>query len=111
MITKPGDVVLIHRQGEPVAYARVEQIIADVKPQWWQIELKLLVVPDQPATWILKEEYIDGEEFSMGGEKMRLERLPEPKGFAGPEPEPPKKPQGGGNGDKVVSLASRREER
>ena len=109
MITRSGDIVLIHRQGEPVAYARVEQITADAKPDWWHLELKLLVVPAQPATWILKEDYIDGEEFSMGGEKMRLERLPEPAGAAAPEP--PQEPDGGGNGEKVVSLASRRRER
>lgn len=109
MITQIGDIVLIHRQGEPVVYARVEQITADSKPHWWHIELKLLLVPAQPATWILKEEYIDGEEFSMGGEKMCLERLPEPAGMAAPKP--PQEPSGGGNGEKVVSLASRRRER
>lgn len=78
MITKIGDVLLIYRRKEPVAFARVEDITADVKPGWWQLHLLFLNVPPQPGTWILREEYIDGGEFTMGGEPLRLERLPGP---------------------------------
>lgn len=109
MVTQPGDIVLIYREKEPVAYARVEQIIADAKPQWWQIELLFLAVPPQKATWILKEEYIDGGDFTMNGEAMHLERLPGPAGRQAPEPPPDR--DSGGEGDKVVSLARRRQER
>ncbi|RJX33970.1 MAG: hypothetical protein C4525_08885 [Desulfarculus sp.] len=111
MVTRPGDIVLIHRQGEAIAFARVEQITADVKPQWWQIELLFLMVPPQSATWILRQEYIDGGEFSMGGDTMRLERLPEPAGQQAPRPEPPAGPVPGGEGDKVVSLSRRRQDK
>lgn len=111
MVTRPGDIILIHRQGEPVAFARVEQITADVKPQWWQMELLFLMVPPQKGSWILREEYIDGGEFTMGGESMRLERLPQPAGLRSPGPEPPKSPGPGPEVDKVVDLSRRRQEK
>ena len=113
METQIGDILLIHRQQEPVAYARVEEILADIKPGWWQIRLLVLHPPAQEATWILRKEYIDGDEFSMGGEPMRLERLAPPQpsqprsGEPEPEPEPDAGPQGQGGG-KVVSLSRRR---
>ena len=120
MQTKNGEVVLIHHKKKPMGYARVEDIIADVKPGWWQIQLLLLAMPLSRVTWILREAYIDGEEFTMGGDPMRLERLPEPKGvWEEPPPEgkkPPTKPaplEGGGgeSGAKVVSLADRMKHR
>lgn len=85
MKTKPGDVLLIYQAGQPMAYARVEEITADVKPQWWQISLTILGVPPQELTWILREEYIDGQEFTMSGESIRLEAMAPPRALAGPE--------------------------
>ncbi len=118
MITRPGDILLVHHKGKAVSYARVEHIAADVKPPWWQITLLILALPTQKVTWILREEYIDGGEFTMGGETMRLERLAPPQGPEEPLPEPPapappdssaptEGPSTGGG--KVVSLTSRRE--
>lgn len=115
METQTGDIVLIYRKKEPVAYARVEEILADIKPGWWQIRLLVLHPPAQEATWILREEYIDGGDFTMGGEPVRLERLapPQPSEPADEEPEPE---TGGGApedkaGGKVVSLSRRRNKR
>ncbi|MFZ5587488.1 MAG: hypothetical protein ACOZHQ_16330 [Thermodesulfobacteriota bacterium] len=105
MITQPGEVVLIHHGGQPAAYARVEEILADVKPGWWQIRLLVLTVPTQEITWILREEYIDGGEFTMGGVAMRLTRLEPPRPARPPEPDPPADDQGGA---KVLSLSARR---
>ena len=79
MLTRPGDILLIHHKGKAVSYARVEHIAADVKAPWWQITLLILSLPTQKVTWILREEYIDGDEFTMGGETMRLERLAPPQ--------------------------------
>ena len=84
MITGPGDLVLVHHRQSPVCYARLEEITVDVKPGWWQVRLLLLQVPPQEAVWILREEYIDGAEFTMGGQAMRLERIPPWQG----EPKP-----------------------
>ncbi|ADK85300.1 conserved hypothetical protein [Desulfarculus baarsii DSM 2075] len=107
MITRNGDVVLIHHKNEPMVYARVEDIVADVKPGWWQITLLFLTVPRSTVTWILREGYIDGDEFTMNGEAMRLERLPRSEARKAPEPEP-SPPGAEGGGEKVVSLAARR---
>lgn len=75
MPTGSGDLVLIHHLNRPAGYARVEEILSDVKPGWWQVRLLLLQVPAKEVVWILREEYISGDEFTMGGESMRLERV------------------------------------
>ncbi len=67
-----GDVVLIHFQDKPAAYARIELIEPDVKKNWYQITLLLLTIPSQTVTWILREEYINGTPFTMGGKSVRL---------------------------------------
>ena len=111
METMTGDLILIYHKDQPMGFARVEDIVADVKPGWWQITIMLLQLPTAKVTWILREEYIDGAEFTMGGESMRLERLPRPQGQLPPEPETPEtsdqdeKPKSKG---KVLSLAERR---
>ena len=114
MRTKPGDILLIHHNHKPAAYARVEDITADVKQDWWQITLMLLQVPAKKVTWILRAEYIDGDQFTMGGEPMRLEPLP-PVETATPGPTPPQADSGDSAPDKstpgpskVVSLEDRR---
>ncbi|MGD8562500.1 MAG: hypothetical protein PVG03_08190 [Desulfarculaceae bacterium] len=120
MQTEPGDLVLIHHRDKAVGFARVEEIIADVKPGWWQIRLLLLQVPLQLVTWILREEYIDGGQFTMNGEPMRLELQPR---LGAMEPPPPPDPgtedkgedEDGGTSSKgkakVVSLNKRRRSR
>jgi len=75
MDTRAGDIKLIHHNRNPVVYVRVEDITADVKPGWWQVRLLILQVPAREVTWILRDEYIDGGEFTMDGEPMRLESL------------------------------------
>lgn len=113
MATVSGDLILIHHRNRPVGYARVEEITADVKPGWWQVRLLLLQVPTQEVVWILREEYINGDEFTMGGEAMRLERVPPWQEKA--QPKPPEtdndgvesKAKGKGKG-KVVVLSERK---
>jgi hypothetical protein len=75
--TNVGDLLLIYNEHTPLGFARVEDINADIKPGWWHITLMLLQVPIQYITWILRDEYIDGEFFAIEGKKMRLERVPE----------------------------------
>jgi len=109
METKPGDIVLIHHRGQPAVYARVEEITADVKADWWQVRLLLLQVPRQEITWILREQYIDGGEFTMSGDPIHLERLAPPGGLGQPSPLPPEtSPPPGGGGGKVVTLDRKR---
>lgn len=79
METRIGDIKLIHHNNNPVVYARVEEITADVKPGWWQVRLMILQVPSREVTWILRDEYIDGGEFTMDGEPMQLKPVSPPQ--------------------------------
>lgn len=72
---KEGDVVLIHYQDKPMAYARIEAIEPDVKKDWYQVTLLLLTIPAQSVTWILREAYVQGETFTMGGQSVKLEEV------------------------------------
>jgi len=74
-LNREGDVVLVHYQDQPMAYARIEAITPDVKKDWFQVTLLLLTIPAQSVTWILREEYIHGGSFTMGGQAMRLEKV------------------------------------
>lgn len=76
-----NDVVLIYMEEAPMAFARVEHIVADHKPDWFQVTLLILAIPMKTVTWILREEYINGGTFTMEGKAMRLE-LVEPSGEA-----------------------------
>lgn len=66
-MAKENDVVLIYLENTPVSFARVENIEPDVKKDWYHITLLMLQIPLQTVTWTLKDLYINGEEFFMGG--------------------------------------------
>lgn len=70
-----GDVVLIYHQEQPTVFARIEYIEPDIKKDWYHVTLLLLTIPTQTVTWILRNQYIDGEVFTMGGKAMRLEEV------------------------------------
>lgn len=71
-----GDIILVYYQEKPASYARIEAIEPDVKKGWYQVTLLLLTFPAQTVTWILREEYINGAAFTMGGQSMRLGEIP-----------------------------------
>ena len=100
-----NDVVLIYFEDKPLLFARIERITPDHKPNWYHVSLLLLQIPPQLVTWILRDAYIDGEEFTMNGQRMRIEKVASP-----PEPIPsadqkspveasPDKPEG-----KIISF-------
>lgn len=106
-----NDLVLIHFEDKPLSFARIEDITADVKPNWYQVKLLLLQVPLQVVTWILREAYINGAEFTMNGKRMRLEKIVVPE-EAVPQNEPqsvpekktpPKGPKPDGSGN-IISF-------
>lgn len=74
-INREGDVVLIYYQENPTVYARIEAIEPDIKKDWYQVTLLFLTVPAQDVTWILREEYINGAPFTMGGQPMKVEAV------------------------------------
>ncbi len=100
-----GDVILIHYQDEPALYARIEAIEPDVKKDWYQVTLLFLTLPAQTVTWILREAYINGEIFTMGGQPMRLKKVARAKPPLEPAPEESLKGKGESQGSaKVIPL-------
>jgi hypothetical protein len=73
-----NDIVLIYMEGDPLAFARIESIDPDHKRGWFHVKLLMLQIPLQVVTWILRDVYIDGEIFTMGGKEMRLEMVDHP---------------------------------
>jgi len=100
-----GSLVLIHYQDRPTVYARIEDVKPDVKKDWYQVTLLLLTIPAKNVTWILREEYIRGASFTMGGQTMKLEGVPacsfDPKPGQG---ELPPKGKGAGKSGKVLPF-------
>ncbi len=91
-----NDLVLVYHDRQPAFYARINDIVPDVKRGWYQVELLLLTLPSQVMIMIIDESQLNGEEFTMGGRPVRLELIP-PK----PPPEPETPPAGKG---KVIPL-------
>lgn len=117
---KVGDVVLVYMDNNPAFFARVDELAADVKPGWFQVKLLVLQVPLLTVTWILREAYYNGQEFTMGGRPMRIEKVVAPseenapskpedtkKAPARPELVVPKK-QKEGKAGKVISISDHR---
>jgi hypothetical protein len=79
-MTREGDLVLAHIRNKPAFFARIETIEADIKPGWFQVKMLVLQVPLVTITWILRDTYISGEEFTMGGHPVKLAKViaPEP---------------------------------
>ncbi len=103
-----NDLVLIHYEDTPLVFARIESITPDVKPDWYHIELLMLQVPVQTVTWILRDVYINGQEFTMNGKRMRLEKVEAPADPAetrDEDEEPTLEAPPGDNRGKVISLA------
>lgn len=111
-MTTLQDIVLIHYEDQPFSFARVEEILPDAKKDWYHVKLLLLQIPLQTVAWILKNSYINGEEFTMGGKRMRLERIESPVETAPETPPPSRKKEPAGDkttaGPKVVSLKDRK---
>ncbi|MGC8494107.1 MAG: hypothetical protein ACP5SH_20475 [Syntrophobacteraceae bacterium] len=122
-MTEIGDVVLVYMDNNPAFFAKIEEIMTDVKPGWFQVKLLVLQVPLLLVTWILREAYYNGQEFTMGGRPMRIEKVVAPaeepaesepgeegKASARPELVVPKKQKEtkAGKQGKVISLTERR---
>jgi hypothetical protein len=101
-----NDLVLIHHEDQPVLFARIEEILPDAKPDWYHVKLLLLQIPPQVVTWILRDIYIDGQEFTMNSQRMRLEKVISPvESVKAPQADmPPSSPPPSGGG-RVISLS------
>ena len=84
-MTIENDLVLIYFEDNPLSFARIESLLPDSKPDWYHVKLLLLQIPPQVVTWILRDVYIDGTEFTMNGKRMRLEKVVVPDEPKSPE--------------------------
>ncbi len=110
-MTQENDIVLIHMENQPMAFARIEAIHPDHKPDWYHVKLLLLQIPLQVVTWILRTAYINGDTFTMDGRPIRLERVVCPEmedAAAGDDPETEDRNDPNGNKPKVISLSDRK---
>jgi hypothetical protein len=107
-----NDIVLIHFEDQPLSYARIESILPDNKPDWYHVKLLMLQVPVQVVTWILRDRYIMGDEFTMNGNRMRLEKIicPDTEQEADDSSEEPSDnaPNPSGSSATVISLKDKR---
>ena len=103
-MTVENDIVLIYLEEEPLSFARIESIEPDVKCDWYHVKLLLLQLPLQTVTWILRDVYIGGEPYTMGGKAMRLEKVVCPPDQA-PKAQTPQPDETTGKDGKVISLA------
>ena len=71
-----GDLVIIYCEDQPSFFARIEDISSDRKRDWYQVKFLVLQMPLTEALWILREEYINGEPFTMNGHRIRIEKVP-----------------------------------
>ena len=105
------DLVLIYYEDKPLSFARIEGIEPDHKPSWYHVKLLLLQIPLQLVTWILRDAYIDGAEFTMNGKRMRIEKVVSPEADMMPKPQPEKTPAAEPGGAKVISFANLKKDR
>jgi len=99
-----NDIVLVYRENQPVFFARVEKISEDIKPGWFHLTLLMLTLPMQEITWILKDIYIDGTEFFINGDTMKIQKI-ESKASVNLSPSKPKAVEGKKTGAKVLDFS------
>ena len=87
-MTDIGDVILVYIEDQPAFFGRVEDMVPDIKPGWVRLKFLILQVPPTLGEWILRPEYVQGNEFSMGGRKVKIEKVIAPVEIQESEPEP-----------------------
>lgn len=97
-----GEVVAISLDDKLSVYGRIEGYDPDKKPRWYQVHILLLTFPPQNVTWILREEQVDGEPFTMDGVPVKIQPVPSQMHASSPPDVNKRTPPG-----TVISLAAR----
>jgi len=100
-----NDLVLIYFEDKPLSFARIEEILPDAKPDWYHVKLLMLQIPPQYVTWILRDLYIGGAEFTMNEKRMRLEKVVVPDDPQPPDPDETEKKEDRSKSDKKSGTA------
>lgn len=81
-MAQEGSIVIVHSNNKPQFFARIEEIKPDVKAGWYKVRFKPLFLhpetgkPAEDMEWVLRDVYIDGEEFTMNGTPIQLVEIP-----------------------------------
>ena len=73
-----GEVILVYVNEEPTFFARVEEVMPDQRKGWWNLTFTMLTIPLQRVTWILDDEQMRGQNFTMNGVPMQISRVEAP---------------------------------
>lgn len=105
-----GDVVLIYHNEDPAFFARVQDISPDRKRDWYKVRLLVLQIPLREVTWILREEYINGDTFTLDGDRVRMEKVAGRHNEDGDGQSPSGSSAGRdtGGGGRVISIRDRK---
>jgi len=100
-----GQVILVYIEEEPGFFARVERVQQDQKKGWWQMTFLVLTVPLKTMSWILDDEQMRGQVFTMNGVAMQIKQVeaPDDEYFPAAEPTTAKDQPEDANGN-VISM-------
>ncbi len=74
-----GQVVLVYIDDDPGFFARVERVQPDRKKGWWQMTFLMLAIPLKTMTWVLDDEQMRGQPFTMNGVAMQIKQVETPE--------------------------------
>lgn len=74
-----GEVILVYIDNEPAFFARVEKVVPDHKKNWWQMTFLILSIPLKTMTWILDDEQMRGQNFTMNAVPMQIKKVEAPE--------------------------------
>lgn len=83
IIANPNEIILVKINKIQGFYAYVVDVVADIKPGWWQVRMCPLIatldfkLPE--VIWKLDSQQIRGLEFTMGGIPHQLFKVDFPK--------------------------------
>ncbi|MBN1465485.1 hypothetical protein JXA02_06975 [candidate division KSB1 bacterium] len=100
-----GEVILVYIENEPVFFARVEKIEPDHKKNWWQMSFLILTVPLKSMTWILDDEQMRGQPFTMNSIPMQIKKVESPDAdFRDPETRVAEESERKESGGNIISM-------
>ena len=67
-----GQVIIVYVDDEPGFFARVERVQPDRKKGWWQATFLMLAIPLKTTSWVLDDEQMRGQPFTMNGVAMQI---------------------------------------
>ncbi|MBN1478968.1 hypothetical protein EH223_14840 [candidate division KSB1 bacterium] len=101
-----GEVILVYIDNEPGFFARIESITPDHKKNWWQMTFLILSIPLKTMTWILDDEQMRGQSFTMNSVPMQIKKVEAPNAehLRDPQSRTAEESKPKGEGGNVISM-------